>query len=141
MTGMDKQIRRAADLLRERLISGVEWSETCGEYIELEGVVNPVWLAESLHEAGLLAPAPLREVTTAAELDTLPVDTVVVDTSGVPRTKRYPDTHMGGGWTHAGRVPLSSQMLADGRPLTVVYVRSDRADGVDRGEGDGSTDQ
>lgn len=63
-----------------------------------------------------------RTVTTEAELDALPVNSVVVDTSGVPRTKRYGDSHMGAGWTHAGRGPLRSCELVDGQPMTVVFT-------------------
>jgi hypothetical protein len=60
-------------------------------------------------------------VLTAEELDALPVDTVVVDRASIPRTKRRADSVMGAGWTHAGRDPLSSKMLADGHPLTVLF--------------------
>ncbi|MFC8921719.1 hypothetical protein [Cellulosimicrobium sp. NPDC057127] len=64
------------------------------------------------------------EVTTAAELDALPADTVVVDRFGVPRTKRLADSCLPAGWTHAGRETLSSHQLADGQPLRVVFVPS-----------------
>ena len=77
------------------------------------------------------APAP-RVVVTAAELDALPVDTVVVDQSGIPRMKRYPSSHMPGGWTHGGRDPLSARMLADGHPMTVAWLPVDRAERAER---------
>ncbi|MDJ0405863.1 hypothetical protein QNA23_20385 [Rhodococcus erythropolis] len=61
-------------------------------------------------------------VNSAAELDALPVNSVVVDASDTPRTKRYGDSHMGAGWTNAGRSPLSSRELADGRPMRVLFT-------------------
>lgn len=63
-----------------------------------------------------------RTVNSAAELDALPVNSVVVDASDTPRTKRYGDSHMGAGWTNAGRSPLSSRELADGRPMRVLFT-------------------
>ena len=63
-------------------------------------------------------------VTAAAELDALPADTVVVDRFGVPRTKRLADSCLPGGWTHAGREPLSAHQLANGHPMRVVFVPS-----------------
>lgn len=62
-----------------------------------------------------------RVVETAEELDALPVDSVVIDFAGTPRTKRHGDSHMPAGWTHAGRDPISSALLADGRPMAVLY--------------------
>ena len=62
-----------------------------------------------------------RTVRTAAELDALPLDTVVVDAAGIPRTKRAGNSHMSGGWTHAGNSPLRSRELADGRAMWVVW--------------------
>lgn len=61
------------------------------------------------------------EITTAAELDALPIDSVVVDVAGIQRAARHGDSHMAGGWTHAGRSPLKSRELADGRPMRVVW--------------------
>lgn len=62
-----------------------------------------------------------RVITTAAELDACNLDAVVVDRGGCPRTKRHGDSHMGGGWTNAGRSPLKSSELADGHKMTVVF--------------------
>ncbi len=64
---------------------------------------------------------PRDVVMTAEELDALPIDTVVVDRAGIPRTKRRGDSSLPAGWTHAGRDPISSAMLADGHPLVIVY--------------------
>lgn len=61
-------------------------------------------------------------ITTKDALDALPVDAVVLDVAGIPRTRRRADSHMPGGWTHAGREPLTSGALADGQPLIVVYL-------------------
>ncbi|TFD27466.1 hypothetical protein [Cryobacterium cryoconiti] len=66
-----------------------------------------------------------RTVTTVEELDALNLDAVVVDVGGCPRTKRFGNSHMPGGWTHAGNSPLRSSELADGRPMTVVYEGRD----------------
>lgn len=66
-----------------------------------------------------------RTVNSAAELEALPVNSVVVDASDMPRTKRYGDSHMGAGWTNAGRSPLSSRELADGRPMRVLFTPGD----------------
>lgn len=60
-------------------------------------------------------------ITTVEELDALPLNTVVVDAVGIPRTKRHGNSHMSGGWTHAGNSPLTSRELADGRAMTVVW--------------------
>lgn len=64
---------------------------------------------------------PAVLVTTAEELDALPVDSVVVDRHDIPRTKRSDDTHADARWTNAGRYPLTSSELADGYYLRVVY--------------------
>ena len=66
-----------------------------------------------------------RTVNSTADLDALPVNSVVVDASDTPRTKRYGDSHMGAGWTNAGRSPLSSLELADGRPMRVLFTPGD----------------
>lgn len=79
-------------------------------------------VADRLRGAGWLKP---RTVNSAAELDALPVNSVVVDASGTPRTKRYGNSHMGAGWTNAGRSPLSSRELADGRPMRVFFTPGD----------------
>ena len=79
-------------------------------------------LATRILADGWLKP---RTVNSAAELDALPVNSVVVDASDTPRTKRYGDSHMGAGWTNAGRSPLSSRELADGRPMRVLFTPGD----------------
>lgn len=60
-------------------------------------------------------------IRTIDQLDALPLDTVVVDAAGIPRTKRHRNSHMAGGWTHAGNSPLTSAELADGRDMVVVW--------------------
>lgn len=62
-----------------------------------------------------------RTIETVEQLDALPLNSVVVDASGIPRTNRTGDSVMRGGWTNAGRIPISSRELADGRPMVVVY--------------------
>ena len=62
-----------------------------------------------------------RTITTVEELDALPLDSVVVDRHGTPRTKRAGDSYMGAGWTHAGNSPLTSRELADGYLMHVAY--------------------
>ncbi|MCW2300715.1 hypothetical protein [Rhodococcus erythropolis] len=82
----------------------------------------PQHAAERIIADGWLKP---RTVNSATELDALPVNSVVVDASDTPRTKRYGDSHMGAGWTNAGRSPLSSRELADGRPMRVLFTPED----------------
>ncbi|WP_165069690.1 hypothetical protein [Marisediminicola senii] len=82
-------------------------------------------MADALR-ALLVAPSPAptpegRTVTTVEELDALPLDSVVVDFAGCPRTKRAGNSHMPGGWTHGGNSPLRSTELADGHPMRVIY--------------------
>lgn len=60
-------------------------------------------------------------IETSEQLDALPLNAVVVDASAIPRTSRHGDSHMPGGWTHAGRSPLKSRELADGRPMFVAW--------------------
>lgn len=60
-------------------------------------------------------------VTTAEELDALPLDSVVVDRHGIPRTNRAGNSHMGGGWTNAGNSPMTSRELADGYLMRVAH--------------------
>ncbi|OYN80443.1 hypothetical protein [Mycolicibacterium sphagni] len=60
-------------------------------------------------------------IRTVEELDALPLDSVVVDRAGIPRTKRGGDSHMPAGWTHAGRSPLRSHELADGRAMLLIW--------------------
>jgi len=68
-----------------------------------------------------VAAATPRVVSTVAELDALPLGSVVVDTRGVARTKRAGNSHMGGGWTQGGNHPIRAAELADGYPMTVVH--------------------
>lgn len=60
-------------------------------------------------------------IRTRDELAALPLKTVVVDAVGIPRTKRHGNSHMPGGWTHAGNSPLTSTELADGRDMVVAW--------------------
>ncbi len=76
--------------------------------------------------ADALEQSRLRIVETVEELDALPLDSVVVDLAGVPRTKRAGNSYMPGGWTAGGSSPLTSRELADGNPMIVVYVRAAR---------------
>ncbi|GAS92664.1 Gp57 [Mycolicibacterium brisbanense] len=78
-------------------------------------------LQHARHVTELIAEVLHPHIETAEQLDALPLDTVVVDAAGIPRTRRHGDSHMGAGWTHAGRSPLKSHELADGRPMRVVY--------------------
>lgn len=73
-------------------------------------------------DAAITAQREACTITTAEQLDALPLDSVVVDAAGIPRTARHGDSHTGGGWTHAGRSPLKSRELADGRPMVVVWT-------------------
>ena len=73
------------------------------------------------HLAMALEASQPRVVTTVEELDALPIDAVVVDFAGCPRTKRGRDSYMPAGWTNAGKSPLRSTELADGHPMKVVY--------------------
>lgn len=73
--------------------------------------------AEHVHAEWVAA----RTIETVEQLDALPLNSVVVDASGIPRTNRTGDSVMRGGWTNAGRIPISSRELADGRPMVVVY--------------------
>lgn len=96
---------------------------TISAVIESAGPEDEYWEAASaVLKAGWSRP---RTVNSAAELDALPVNSVVVDASDAPRTKRYGDSHMGAGWTNAGRSPLSSRELADGRPMRVLFTPGD----------------
>jgi hypothetical protein len=60
-------------------------------------------------------------VRTVEQLAALPLNTVVVDAIGIPRTKRHGNSHMPGGWTHAGNGPLTSRELADGRDMVIAW--------------------
>lgn len=60
-------------------------------------------------------------IRTVEQLDALPRDAVVVDAVGIPRTKRHGNSHMPGGWTHAGNSPLTSRELADGRDMWIAF--------------------
>ena len=62
---------------------------------------------------------------TAAELDALGLGAAVLDIAGVVRTKRARDSHLGAGWTQAGRTPLAAVDLADGKPMVVLYDPKD----------------
>jgi len=57
----DDTTRRAAKMIRQQIINQAEWHEESGPYITFDGALNPEWIAEALADAGLLAPAPLRE--------------------------------------------------------------------------------
>ena len=92
---------------------------TCMDRVFITG--SEEWdthVADAILAAGYTKP---RVVTTAAELDACNLDAVVVDRGGCPRTKRYGNSHMPGGWTNAGRDPLKSTELANGHEMTVVF--------------------
>lgn len=67
----------------------------------------------------------MRVIVTADELDALGLGAAVLDIAGVVRTKRARDSHLGAGWTEAGRTPLSAIELADGKPMVVLYDPKD----------------
>jgi len=98
--------------------------------------------ARALAEAGRLAPAPLREVTTAEELDALITmrGTVVLDCDGTAWqscsqcSPLWPDANI---WMSAITSAYNfrtSDVLEQVAPLTVLHVP---ADAVNRAEGDG----
>lgn len=74
---------------------------------------------QPISETGALS---MSVISTAAELDALPLGSVVIDRFGVARTRRGGDSHMPAGWTDAGRSPLWSSELADGHPMHVVHI-------------------
>lgn len=66
------------------------------------------------------------QIETVEQLDALPVGSVVVDAVDTARMKRNADSYMGAGWTDAGRSPLWSNELADGRPMRVLHIPGDQ---------------
>lgn len=110
MTELNRKVQEVADLSDSIWNADIE--------IDMWRVYADM-LAEVLHAEGY---RKIPTILTAEELDALPVDSVVVDSVGTPRTKRYGDSVMGAGWTHAGRGPLSARELADGKPMLVVHT-------------------
>ncbi|MEA1798528.1 hypothetical protein [Rhodococcus qingshengii] len=119
MSEIRSQATPARDELAEKVFDLLVTAESMGE--QRRNVIAH-GIAMGLEDAGWSKP---RTVNSAAELDALPVNSVVVDASDTPRTKRYGDSHMGAGWTNAGRSPLSSRELADGRPMRVLFTPGD----------------
>ena len=67
-----------------------------------------------------------RIVYTTEELAALPFGSVVVGSSGSPRTKVRGNTvYPGSGWASGDTGPISNEMLADGRALWVVYEKGE----------------
>ena len=62
-----------------------------------------------------------RFVVSEKEINALPVFTVLLDTRGVTRTRRWPDSLDGPGWAAVGKIAISSKALADGKPLLVLW--------------------
>ncbi|MGR6521856.1 hypothetical protein ACU5JM_09510 [Rhodococcus erythropolis] len=126
MSEIRSQATPARDELAEAMVDDLFEAENCGELMTWDDNgtpwVNREAIAETLVPKGWSKP---RTVHSATELDALPVNSVVVDASDTPRTKRYGDSHMGAGWTNAGRSPLSSRELADGRPMRVLFTPGD----------------
>ena len=86
--------------------------------VDILGAFDLLGVAESLIAEGYRKP---RTITTVEELDELPAGAVVLDALKSARTKRWADTHMPGGCTSGGRMPISSKDLADGNPMTVLF--------------------
>jgi len=103
-------------------------------------------VARALAEAGLLAPAPLREVTTAEELDALITmrGTVVLDCDGTAWqscsqcSPLWPDANIWMSAITSAYNSRTSDVLGQVAPLTVLYVP---ADAVNRAEGDGRAER
>lgn len=94
---------------------------------------EPDQIARALADAGLLAPAPLREVTTAEELDAMPADSVVrFGGRQVARITRTVDSDrkclvfagLGDNLS-----TINSLVMQRMGPATVLYVPVDRAEG------------
>ncbi|WP_027503342.1 hypothetical protein [Rhodococcus sp. UNC363MFTsu5.1] len=71
--------------------------------------------------AGLLGYVKADTITTVEELDALPFGSAIVDVAGVVRTKERRHSRFPGGWASAGKDPCPTALLADGRPLTVLF--------------------
>lgn len=128
MTGMEHAIEQVAKVL------AANWRNLHTN----ESLGKQRMLARALAEAGLLAPAPLREVTTAEELDALPADSVVrFGGRQVARITRTVDSDrkclvfagLGDNLS-----TINSLVMQRMGPATVLYVP------VDRAEGDGSAE-
>lgn len=59
----------------------------------------------------------MRVVISENELSELGWSSIVLDTSGIPRTK----CNYARGWVHGNKSPLTNKELADGRPMLVLY--------------------
>ncbi len=117
------EIRSQATPARDELErSAIGWQQYISRALGCKPGQLTYQLEECIEKIEALKP---RTVNSATELDALPVNSVVVDASDTPRTKRYGDSHMGAGWTNAGRSPLSSRELADGRPMRVLFTPGD----------------
>ena len=112
------ELRRAADKKRADLaLQSASLFTRAADALE-EHENDCPW--KHIAEKAVAAATP-RVVSTVAELDALPLGSVVVDTRGVARTKRAGNSHMGGGWTQGGNHPIRAAELADGYPMTVVH--------------------
>ncbi|TDP29839.1 hypothetical protein [Nocardia ignorata] len=85
----------------------------------------PAWTAETLLTRGIRLPA--REITTAAELDALPVGSIVADREGDPwkalsihGARRWRGPFLGNYET--------GRFVDDWGPVTVLYVPTEEAD-------------
>lgn len=62
-----------------------------------------------------------RFVVSEAEIDALPVFTVLLDVYGVVRSRQFTDEDDVARWAAVGRSAITSKMLADGKPLLVLW--------------------
>lgn len=98
---------------------------------------EPDKIARALADAGLIAPAPLREVATAEELDALPESSVVINRGMAWQKVPHRERMVVGGWVCADPIypgiyndPVSQRGAI--LPATVLYVPVDRAEGDGR---------
>ena len=134
MTGMEHAIEQAAQVM---------WEAPTADF---GGVSerDAHFLARALAEAGWLAPAPLREVTTAEELDALITmrGTVVLDCDGnawqscSQCSPLWPDANIWMSAITSAYNSRTSDVLGQVAPLTVLHVP---ADAVNRAEDGGVT--
>ena len=139
---MSDAIDRAAEVIRAAIDRQADIVAD-GLHLDVQGVITPHWIAEALATNGLLAPAPLREVTTAEELDALITmrGTVVLDCDGnawqscSQCSPLWPDANIWMSAITSAYNSRTSDVLGQVAPLTVLHVP---ADAVNRAEDAGN---
>lgn len=103
-----------SDTLCESSVAEAIHAAICEE--SLRDHLDPGWPGRCVKAADTVLAALFPQVSTEAELNALPIGSVIVDKHRVARTK-----NRSGAWAQPGMDPCPIHLLIDGESFTVVH--------------------